>query len=164
MQSKTFERFCEQHYPRVRQYCYYRLSSCFNRDDAADQVTQEIFTRLASMPNFLEHPHPEALLFRIASTKVVNYFREEGYKSEVGTTNCDEIENELLPWESEREDLSTELDEHIRALPPKLRKVMVRRMRGSSPKQIASDLGLSPDAVYQRINRAIRKIRSRMLE
>jgi RNA polymerase sigma factor (sigma-70 family) len=141
----------------VRERCLLKLR---NRD-AADEAAQAVFVRLlAELSRGKTYPVP----FRVVVWKVVEWTVRGTYP---GAKPDAELPEE---WEGADEDAygdwETEHDiAQMRAsLPPRQREVAeLRWLRGLEPAEIAAELGIEPNAVYQALHNANEKLKRMLL-
>lgn len=142
-------------------HCYFKVS---NRELALDLV-QEAFTRtwqyIASGKEVL---NLKGFLFKVANNLIIDEYRK---KKAVSLEQMQEAQGFDVPVQDHKNTiLSVEVDTmlgHINKLDGKYRDVILMRyVNDYSPKEIATMLGESENAISVRINRGIKKVQ-RML-
>jgi RNA polymerase sigma-70 factor (ECF subfamily) len=127
------------------------LQQRFGRD-AAEDLSQEAFTRLQSAGRGIVHPR--ALLLTIATNAARQLFR----KNQVRSPDSD-MSDELFDdtsWQAEDQESELLLKQLIRALPPPLQDVFVlSRFEGLTYPEIAQRLGISTKTVEWRMAKAL---------
>ena len=151
--EKEFLQFYDSESDALFRFVFFRVS---DRETAKD-IVQESFLKLWEvLVSQAKVENPRALLFRIASNKVIDRYRKKKEYSldllEEAGYDAPQIEN--VPIE-ERIDLHAAL-ETLQALPEKYREaVWLRNVEEWSVKDIAAHLGETVNVVSVRIHRGI---------
>ena len=146
-------------------YCFFKVS---NREQAVDMV-QDSFLRLWDMwrKDISVIKNPKALLFRIASNIIIDWYRK---KKTVSLDALLESENRgavlHLTDEGYRQiEIASEgriILDQISLLDPTCQQVVyLRLVEDLPPKEIATIVGLSVNVVSVRINRGIQELRKK---
>lgn len=146
--SRWFAEDVKPYEPALRAYLHRRFSSLPDHDD----VVQETYTRLLRARQNGRLTYAKAFLFTAARNIAIDMFRRR--RGVVHETLSDVAEVPLLeemPGVDETLDRQQRLDlliEAVSALPERCRQVMMlRHLDGLSYKQIAEQLGISPETV-----------------
>lgn len=117
---------------------------------AAEDVTQETFLRLYTVPPGPEVRNPKAWLFRVARNLAIDELRKRREETMV--------ENYPMP---ERDiSLGMDIESALAALPPEERQIVTLHLNADfSFAELASVMGLSLPAVYRRYKKAIHTLR-----
>ena len=151
-----------EHYVQpVYRYLYSRVGSS---QEAEDLTSQTFFAAYEGMPRYRERGHFAAWLFRIAQSKLMDYFRKH-------KTWVYEVE-ESLEGSSDAADTLNELieDEELRQI-----RLLIRRLRDDEQElirlryvadltfvEMAEVLGKREDAVRKSHDRLLARLRSQM--
>jgi len=153
--------------PRTLEALYRRYAAWLRRAlkrrfgaDAADDLVQEAYLRLAQSRQAKVIEHPKALLLRIAVNAGVDRQRYAQRRSGAGLA----IAREDPAGEVDHDDLLI-LKEAILGLPPILRDVFIlSRFEGHTYGEIAERLGISVKTVEWRMSRAIALCAARLAD
>jgi len=144
--------------------CVKELKSFLTRrvgcPEAAADIVQDTFVRLAMRSEQNEHTNPRALVFRVAANLATDHARHQRIREKFDVGSIDEIAvASSVPtpdaaMSARQEDLL--LKQAIAALPEKRRTVFLLRMSQElSYGQIAERLGISVSAVEKHMSKAI---------
>lgn len=142
--------------PQVYAYCYRRLRTVENAEDATSQVFQQAFRGRAGF----QSGSVPAWLFRIAQRVVVDHFRA------VKPTSSIELAGELVDRSPGPEVQVVQFDEAdrlrlaIAELPDPRRQVIELRLAGLTSPEIAEALGRSPEWVRTTQRRAVLQLQT----
>jgi RNA polymerase sigma-70 factor, ECF subfamily len=160
----AFDALALRHLERVRRFCYYRLGSWEDADDA----TQEVFIRAFNRFDRFTDRGPgsfAAWLLQIAFNETVDVHRRRERRPDVPFP-------EAAPWidpAPSPEDLAVSASVHgyvrslFAALPPDQRAVMELDAADLKTKEIATILGKREDHIRKLRERAYDRLRVRML-
>lgn len=140
-------------------YCFFRVS---DREQCKD-IVQEAFMRLwdAFVKDTEKIKNPRALLFRITSNLVIDWYRKKKAISLDSLLDGDNNEIGLQISDNSYEQIEIQSDgkifiKYISSLDPTYQQVVyLRYVEDMSPKDIAEITGLSVNVVSVRINRGI---------
>ena len=139
----------------VYRYCYARLGS---REEAEDATSQVFLRALAALPRYRERGTFAAWLFAIAHNTVTDTHRTRGRV--VADTTDDRIDRAPTPEERAIVDEERRMVRQLlAALPPDQRRALELRLAGLTGVEIAGVLGRSHRAVKMLQFRAIAKLR-----
>lgn len=159
--SQEFIALYDQMADQLFRHCYFKVS---NRELALDLV-QEAFTRTWQyLAAGKEVTNIKGFLFKVANNLIIDEYRK---KKVVSLENLQEQTGFDAPVQDHnRAILNVEIDTilvHIAKLDTKYKEViMMRYVNDFSPKEIASILGESENAVSVRINRGLKKVQEMM--
>ncbi len=144
----------------IYRFCYLKVS---NRELAQD-LSQEVFTRFwQALREGTVMRSERALLYTMARNLVIDWYRKKKETSldvlteqglEFGGDTAEDVTREAEMSEALR--MVNELDEASREV------LILRFVDGLSPKEIALLSGESANAISVRLNRAMKKMRTRM--
>jgi len=126
-----------------------------------DDVIQEAYTVLAELPSIEGILHPRAYLFQVARSLVVRHIRRARIVSITAIDNLeslDRADDGATPEQQaiDRDELRR-LAVAIAAMPGKTQEAFIlRRVRGLSQRQIASEMQISENTVEKHISRGTR--------
>lgn len=134
----------------------------------AEEVAQEVFLHLwDDRSKLLEVDNPAAWLYRIVSNKCINLLR----RNELELRAQYIIHQSALqtqPGQGSAFDyalVSKLVKEAIDQLPPQQRRVyLLKTEEGYSYKQIAEELGVSPNTVHNHLARSVQSVRKYLIE
>lgn len=129
---------------------------------AAEDIAQEVFALLAMKAERLPVGiSPGAWLYRQAYRRSLNAIRKDSRRRRRETDSRDQnVSTMKTSVNSEWSDLAPLLDRALNTLSSKDRDaVVLRHLQGYSYSEVASTLGLSPEAVRKRIERALDRLR-----
>jgi RNA polymerase sigma-70 factor (ECF subfamily) len=164
-ETAAVDRLYDLYADKVFRYIWYRVG---NRETAED-LTMDVFLRLLEhIPAFrLNHERPvssfSAWLFRIASNRVVDYYRRQG-KGEMPVEPRPEVEAILSPAERgqavvEADETAAELRRAIATLTEEQRQVILYKfVEEMSNADVARLLGKSEGAIKSLQHRALAAI------
>jgi len=143
----------------VFRYCFFRVS---DREQCKD-IVQEAFTRLwdAFVKDVENIKNPRALLFRITSNLIIDWYRKKKSVSLDNLLESDKIEFGLQIADNSYEQMEIQSEgkiflKYISSLDATYQQVVyLRYVEDMSPKEIADITGLSVNVVSVRINRGI---------
>lgn len=156
--TRWFELEVRPHEEALRSYLQARFPDLGESDD----ILQETYIRVCRARATVEIHSTKALLFTTARNVALDTFRRRRARPVETLTTSDTAR---IPTEapdaaevaSRRQELDL-LAEAVAALPPQCREVMLRRYRdGAAGKDIADQLGLSPETVKVHLARGMRR-------
>lgn len=156
--SRWFEAEVRPHEEALRAY----LQARFGRLGEIDDIVQETFARLCRAHSSGEIHCAKALLFTTARNVALDTLRRRRARPAEPLTTIDAArlpadETDVAETVSRRQELDC-LAEAVAALPPQCREVMLRRFRqGATGRDIAEQLGLSPETVKVHLARGMRR-------
>lgn len=144
--------------------CNY-FSSYIKRRDIAEELTQDIFTKLWTVRSTLKKDVPfEGFLFLMARNHVYNYLKRQ-LKAQ---TIADQIQftqvDDLDPLEMQSyKDTLKEYQKCLSELEPQQRKIfLLNREQGLTYAQIAHELGLSVKTIEFHMSKTLKILRNRL--
>lgn len=156
--SRWFAEQVQPYEPALRAYLRGRFPALSDQDD----IVQDTYSRLLRAREAGEIRHPKAFLFTTARNAALDFFRRKRPVSLDDVTHFDESRvlvdrpdtAELVNREQEFEILA----DAVRALPDRCRQViMLRYLDGLAYKEIALQLGVSPETVKTQMATGMRK-------
>ena len=153
-----FELEVRPHEEALRGYLQARFPDLRERDD----IVQETYIRLCRARATGEIHSAKALLFTTARNVALDTFRRRRARPAEPLTTFDATHipadtPDAADVVNHRQELNL-LAEAVAALPPQCREVMLRRYRdGAAGKEIAEQLGLSPETVKVHLARGMRR-------
>ncbi|PHX85752.1 MAG: transcriptional regulator [Opitutia bacterium] len=153
--------FSEEVYPHeaaLRAYLQARFPTLADHDD----IVQETYSRLLRAKATVGVHYPKAFLFTAARNIAFDLFRRRGAKPTEAVTDLVELTVlEDRPGVGEQIDQGYELEvlaDAVRALPDRCRQViMLRYLDGLAYKEIAEQLGISPETVKVHLAKGMRR-------
>jgi RNA polymerase sigma-70 factor, ECF subfamily len=133
-----------------------RLLARLRNEDEASEVTQTVFERLLRE---LSAGKTYSVPFRAVVWNVVEWKLKEHFRGRPEVPLPDEADAPA-PDELERWEERTDLEALFADLPDRQREVAtLRYLHGLEPAQIAEKLGIEPNAVYQALHNAHKRLR-----
>ena len=147
------------HEPALRRWLAGRVQYGFLLDD----VVQETYAKLATLPSVDHIENPRAYFFRAALSVIVTEVRRAPVVSMEMLSEIDRlsIESGVLPpdVQAEQREEFRLVAEAIDQLPTKCREVFIlRKVHGLSQRETAQKLGLSESTVEKHVGRGIRTL------
>ena len=157
-QARWFSEEVYPHEPALRAYLQARFPTLADHDD----IVQETYTRLLRAQGNGGVHYPKAFLFTAARNIAFDLFRRRGAKPTEAVTDLVELTVlEDRPEVGEQIDQGYELEvlaDAVRALPDRCRQViMLRYLDGLAYKEIAEQLGISPETVKVHMAKGMRR-------
>ena len=153
LETRDYDRLFGGYFDQVVDRCFLRLRN----EDQAHEVAQRVFLRLLTeLGRGKTYPVP----FRVVVWKVTNWTLDGFYPGGSGEAELHDDVNEPGPdaygdWESDQD-----FAQLLAQLPEKQRAVCeLRYLHGLEPAEIAAELGIEANAVYQRLFNAHKKLR-----
>lgn len=142
--------------PQMYAYCYRRLRSVENAEDATSQVFQQAFRGRAGFHG----GSVPAWLFRIAERVVTDHYR--AVRPAVGIDQIGDIvdETSIPEMEAIRRDEAERLRDAMAQLPEQRRRVIELRLAGLTSPDIARMLDRSPEWVRTNQRRAVLQLQA----
>ena len=157
-QARWFTDEVRPHEEALRAYLQARFANLGDVDD----IVQETYTRLLRAHEAGVIRSTKALLFTTARNAALDAFRRRRARPTEPLTPFDaarvlEEAPDAAESASHRQELAI-LAEAVAALPPQCREVMLRRYRDGAPcREIAAQLGLSPETIKVHLARGMRR-------
>jgi RNA polymerase sigma factor (sigma-70 family) len=156
--ARWFSEEVQPHEPALRAYLQARFPTLGDHDD----LVQETYSRLIRAQANGGVRHPKAFLFTTARNAAFDLFRRRGAKPTEAVTDLVELTVlEERPGAGEQLDQSYELEvlaDAVRMLPDRCRQViMLRYLDGLAYKEIAAQLGISPETVRVHMAKGMRR-------
>ncbi|HJP79516.1 MAG TPA: sigma-70 family RNA polymerase sigma factor [Pseudonocardiaceae bacterium] len=150
--------------PLVVKYCRARVGTQERSQASADDVAQDVcLAVLTALPGFRDQGRPFlAFVYGIAAHKVADAHRAAARnRSEPVADVPDKADDQAGPEQRAlRGELSSEVRELLKELPPKQREILVLRVVvGLSAEETAAAVGSTPGAVRVAQHRALNKLR-----
>lgn len=167
-QEKATKRFNDLYAAEVDalfRYCFFRMS---DREQAKD-IIQEAFMKLwdAFAKDFNGIKNPRALLFKITSNLVIDWYRKKKAVSLDTLLESEGGDHDLQIADGSFEQIEIQSEgkmflKHISSLEPAYQQVVyLRYVEDMPPKDIAEVVGLSVNVVSVRINRGIEVLKKK---
>jgi RNA polymerase sigma-70 factor (ECF subfamily) len=162
---RAMERLLSQVRPLVVRYCRARVGRQERSFASADDVAQEVcLAVLTALPSYRDQGRPFlAFVYGIAAHKVADAHRAAARnRSEPVADVPDEPDDQAGPEQhAMRGELSGEMAELLKVLPPKQREIVVLRVVvGLSAEETADAVGSTPGAVRVAQHRALSRLRA----
>ena len=156
-QTRWFSEEIRPYEPALRAYLSRRFPSLPDHDD----LVQETYTRLLKARQSGRLTYAKAFLFTAARNVAIDMFRRRGVQRHEpisDTAPLPVLDEAPTPYEwSERQQRLEVLIEAVAALPDRCREVMMlRHIDGLRYKEIAQQLGISPETVKVHILKGVR--------
>lgn len=155
----VFTRLYDHYVQPVYRYLYSRLG---NAHAAEDLTSQTFIAAYEALPRYRERGHFSAWLFRIAQSKLMDYFRRNKY--ELGLDSAENIpeQGDVLTGVIQDEDI-TRLRSLIQSLPANEQDLIrLRYVADLSFPEMAELLGKNEDAVRKSVQRLLARLRRQM--
>lgn len=157
-QARWFAEEVQPHEPALRAYLQARFPSLADYDD----IVQESYVRLLRAQAAGHVRYAKAFLFTTARNAALDLFRRRRVLPLDAVTDFKELSVlEEQPGVAERVDQQHELEvlaDAVRALPDRCRQViMLRYLDGLAYKEIAAQLGISPETVKVHMAKGMRR-------
>jgi RNA polymerase sigma-70 factor (ECF subfamily) len=158
----AFEPLFDRYWDDIVRYCYYRLDSWEDAEDAASQIFTNAYAALVRFCDDRDSFRP--WLFTIAHHEVTNRRRyrlrhpEGSFESASALIDSSPTPEELLVAASACQEIRILLAR----LPERPRRVTELRLAGLSDREISQVLGVSNDAVRKAQSRAVAHLRELM--
>jgi RNA polymerase sigma factor (sigma-70 family) len=157
-QARWFAEQVQPHEPALRAYLLARFPSLADHDD----LVQEAYTRLLRAQSAGNIHYAKAFLFTTARNAALDLFRRRRVMPMEAVTDFKALSVlEERPGVTELVDQQQELEilaEAVRALPDRCRQViMLRYLDGLAYKEIAVQLGISPETVKVHMAKGMRR-------
>lgn len=155
--ARWFAEEVQPHEPALRAYLRARFPALSDHDD----LVQETYTRLLRARETGRLTYAKAFLFTAARNVAIDMFRRRSTTPVESLSECEDVpvleENSGVVDTLERQQRLQVLIEAMDALPERCRQViMLRHMDGLSYKEIAAQLGISPETVKVHMVRGVR--------
>lgn len=154
----TFLLWYQSHSDGIFRFCFLKTS---NRDVALD-ITQETFTKMWEYIGQKNDPirEPKALLYRIATNLIIDYYRKKKSDSLDAMTEYGfDIATDLMNPEKTAE--IKELHSKLSKLEDKYKDILIMRfVEDMSIEEIAEVYDQHPNTISVRIHRAVEKLKS----
>jgi RNA polymerase sigma-70 factor (ECF subfamily) len=162
---RAMERLLAQVRPLVVRYCRARVGRQERSFASADDVAQEVcLAVLTALPSYRDQGRPFlAFVYGIAAHKVADAHRAAARnRSEPVADVPDEPDEQAGPEQrAMRGELSSEMAQLLKVLPPKQREIVVLRVVvGLSAEETADAVGSTPGAVRVAQHRALSRLRA----
>jgi RNA polymerase sigma factor (sigma-70 family) len=157
-QARWFAEEVQPHEPALRAYLQARFPTLGDHDD----LVQETYTRLLRAQATSGVRYPKAFLFTAARNAAFDLFRRRRASPTEAVTDHTELTALAeQPDAAEQVDQRYELEvlaDAVRALPDRCRQVlMLRYLDGLAYKEIADQLGISPETVKVHMAKGMRR-------
>jgi len=157
-QARWFAEEVHPHEPALRAYLQARFPTLADHDD----LVQETYTRLLRAKDTGGVRYPKAFLFTAARNAAFDLFRRRrAHPTESINDQNELVVLEAQPSAADALDQRYELEvlaEAVRALPDRCRQViMLRYLDGLAYKEIADQLGISPETVKVHMAKGMRR-------
>lgn len=157
-QARWFTEEVHPHEPALRAYLQARFPTLADHDD----LVQETYTRLLRAKDTVGVRYPKAFLFTAARNAAFDLFRRRrAHPTESVNDRAELVVLDAQPSAADALDQRYELEvlaEAVRALPDRCRQViMLRYLDGLAYKEIAVQLGISPETVKVHMAKGMRR-------
>lgn len=150
-------------YIRNKDKLYYFCLNLLKSKEDANDIVQEIFTRIWESRNFI---NPDlsfsSFLYKIARNRILNYFRSVDIDLKVKSilAQRDPVEEDIIESNLIYTEYQKILKGAIEALPPQRKKIFnMSREDNMTHKEIAAQLGISVNTVQEHISESLRFIK-----
>ena len=148
--ENTFDEIAEQYYTSIFKYCYVKLDD----EHSAKDCTQEVFLILYKKMDKLKlSENIRAWLYRTADNVMRNYRKKS--RNSVPLDDLSETTEDTYSVEMPFEEIITQDEYEL---------LNFYYINGDSIETISKQLGISKDAVYQRIHRIKTKIEKKYMQ
>ncbi|MBL9199051.1 MAG: sigma-70 family RNA polymerase sigma factor [Opitutaceae bacterium] len=153
-----FATHVQPHEPALRAWLHARFPAVPDHDD----IVQDAFTRVLRQHERGEVQSAKALLFTAARNLALDALRRRGVTPTIAITDFGEscvleATPDAATTLNHQQELAI-LTEAVRALPDRCRQVvMLRHLEGLSYKEIAAQLGISPETVKVQLVKGLRR-------
>lgn len=163
-QQKATKRFNELYIAETDalfRYCFFRMSDHEQAKDIIQEAFMRLWDALVKDVEIDNIKNPRALLFKITSNLVIDWYRKKKAVSLDNLLDSESGENDLQIFDDSFEQIEIQSEgkifiKHISSLDSTYQQVVyLRYVEDLSPKEIAEIVGLSVNVVSVRINRGI---------
>lgn len=160
MDKAGFKDIFDRHFDSIRSYVYYRLAD----EDAADDITQDVFMRVWEKREILDETNIKPLLYKMANDMVISRYRKETVRLDFAR-NMTSVEKSLSPQdEMQFSELKKQYSDALAGMPDAQRETfLMSREEGLKYREIAERLGLSIKAVEKRMTAALQILKEQLL-
>ncbi len=145
-----------EQYQKIYTFCYFKVQN----KEVAEDITQETFLKYFSTTSYLDKGKKLAFLYTIARNLCNDYFRKS--KQTANTYNIEDVAIDLL-----KEDITDDLETSI-SIKTAISKlnfdeqelILLRYTNNLSINEIAEYLNISRFAVYRKLNKAQKQLKS----
>lgn len=157
-QYEAYRAFMMRHHKVVWRVCYdFALGDEQRCKDMVQEVWIMVWLKFDQLREDYGEWKQRAWLRKVTKNVLVSLYRREIVEPLSETSDLSNLSD--LPDESENRDSDELIDHILAALTPDERHLMRMRLDGYNAEEIAAEFNIEPNAVYQRINRIMKKLR-----
>lgn len=159
---KAFAELYQRYFSQLFNYTYSKVNDRF----AAQEVVQELFVSLWLNRQSSAISSCRIYLFSALKKSIISYYRKEYTRKHHYDQYEGEVQKSLALTDQATlvDDLQTQYDKELHAIPPKCREVFVMSRSGIPRKDIALQLDISEKTVEQHITKALKILKDRLRE
>ena len=147
-----FKGIFDLHYEKIRNFLYYRLSDV----DKAEDLAQDVFTKLWENRKKIEEGKELGFLFKVASNLFNNQYKREKFHLEFINENSCEDDLENPQYVLELKEFDQRLEQAISELPEKCRTIFLQnRIDKMTYNEIAELNSVSVKAIEKQMSKAL---------
>lgn len=163
MDNNAFDMLYEFYFPKIYSFVSKRTGDRESAEDIVSLTFTQAFVHLE------KYQHKDstfgAWLYKIASNKLIDYYRREGGKKIVPIDDNDTIESEICSAQSVKNDIDLDIQarnvrETLKKLPAKYQKIITLKFYSDlSNEEISQVMEISLNNVYVLLFRALKKFK-----
>lgn len=155
---EDYKSFMRRHQKAVWHVCYDFAHGNIPRcEDMVQEVWIMLWLKFDAMTSRSEWQQ-RVWVRRVTRSVLVDLYRKSRFDPLSDTSDLSELTD--LSDESDSQDLAERIDELFAALSPDEQRLMRMRLDGYSADEIAAELKIETNAVYQRVNKIMNKLRN----
>ena len=151
---EAYKAFMRRHHKAVWRVCYdFAQGNIHQCEDLVQEVWIMVWLKFDLLREDASEWQQRMWVRKVTRNVIVDLYRKEKQPEEPITA---EMEETIATDDS---DVAERIDELMASLNPDERRLMRMRLDGYSPDEIAAVLGIERNAVYQRVNRIMTKLK-----
>lgn len=152
---KDYKSFIRRHQEAVWRVCYDFANGDIPRcEDMVQEVWIMLWLKFDTMTSSTEWQQ-RVWVRRVTRSVLVDLYRRNSFDPLSDASDLSELSDH-----SDQSDVAERIDDLFAALTPDEQRLMRMRLDGYSAEEIATEFGIVPNAVYQRVNRIMNKLRN----
>ena len=158
---EDYKSFMRRHQEVVWRVCYDFAHGDIQRcEDMVQEVWIMLWLRFDTMTGSSEWQQ-RVWVRKVTRSVLVDLYRHEKHDPLSEASDLSDLSDLSEPSEpSDSQDVAERIDELFARLTPDEQRLMRMRLDGYSAEEIATEFGIVPNAVYQRVNRIMKKLKA----